>query len=64
MRSPACFPFMAFVTLWVGLVIWPGSGGAEQQAVAASKIGLSAGEILVQRSSGCHAPEEAVGRWT
>ena len=63
MRSPACFPFMAFVMLWVGLVIRPGSAGAEQQAVAAPKTGFSAGEILVQRSSGCHAPEEEVERW-
>ena len=63
MRSPACFPFMAFVALWGGLVIWPGPAGAEQQAVAAPKTGLSAREILVQRSSGCYAPEEAVERW-
>ncbi len=63
MRIPACVPFMAFVALWAGSTIWPRPAGAEQPAVAASEAALSAGEILVQRSSGCRAPEEAVERW-
>ena len=61
MRIPACVPFLAFLALWGGLVIWPGPAGAEQQGVAAVKSALSAGEILEQRCSGCHAPEQAGG---
>ena len=58
MRSPACF---LFVALLVGLAIWPGPAGAEQQGAAASESALSAGEILEQRCSGCHAPEQEGG---
>lgn len=61
MRIPASVPFMAFVALWAGSTIWSRPAGAEQQTVAASEAALSAWEILEQRCSGCHAPEQEGG---